>query len=131
MIGRSALILIALAGAAGADEAALELRAETGTIPLPPNTVEAEPSSDMYGQPVLMFSMAPNEAAAFGDMTAANIGRPIEVVVCGEVLTSPVIREMITGGVGMISGSFTVSEIEELARRINEADCTDFNAPAS
>ncbi len=129
MIGRVALIVAALVSPAHAGEAALEIRAETGTIALSPEAVKAEATTDYNGNPALAFAMAPNQAKAFGEMTAANIGKAVEIVVCDEVLASPVILEAIYAGRGQITGAFTVEDMQDLARRINEADCDGFDAP--
>ena len=48
-------------------------------------------------------------------MTARNIGRPISILLDGEVLTSPVVQEAITGGKAQISGSRNMEEAEHLA----------------
>ena len=44
-----------------------------------------------------------------------NIGRPISILLDGEVLTSPVVQEAITGGKAQISGSRNMEEAEHLA----------------
>mgnify|MGYP001260589752 CR=1 FL=1 len=51
----------------------------------------------------------------FADLTARNIGKPIAIVLDGEVLTNPVVQEAITGGRAQISGSRTMEEAEHLA----------------
>jgi preprotein translocase subunit SecD len=43
------------------------------------------------------------------------VGRPFAIVVDGEVLSAPVIREPILGSAGQISGGFTVQSANELA----------------
>ena len=129
MIRHAACLAIMLAGPAAAQEAALELRADTGTIALPPGTVEASPGFDTNGRPAILFYLASDPARAFGEMTTDNVGREIEIVVCDNVLSAPRVMEPILAGSGMISGSFTVEETTDLARRINQADCAGFDAP--
>jgi SecD/SecF fusion protein len=62
------------------------------------------------GQPVVSFKLYSNGARQFGEMTRANIGRPLAVVLDGKVITAPVIRSAIAGGSGEISGGFTSSD---------------------
>ena len=66
-------------------------------------------------QPKVLFRLDDEGAQLFGDMTRDNIGRRLAVVLDGEVITAPVIRSMIGGGSGEISGGFTSREAAELA----------------
>lgn len=54
-------------------------------------------------------------AKKFAALTAQNIGKPISILLDGNVLTSPVVQEVITGGNAQISGSRNVEEAEHLA----------------
>lgn len=54
-------------------------------------------------------------AKKFAALTAQNIGKPISILLDGDVLTSPVVQEVITGGNAQISGSRNVEEAERLA----------------
>jgi SecD/SecF fusion protein len=67
------------------------------------------------GEPVVTFRFDTQGALAFGEITRANVGQPFAIVLDGEVLSAPVIREPITGGSGQISGSFTIEEATDLA----------------
>jgi SecD/SecF fusion protein len=67
------------------------------------------------GQPVVNFKLDSDGARQFGEMTRANIGRPLAVVLDGKVITAPVIRSAIAGGSGEISGGFTSAEASSLA----------------
>jgi len=77
---------------------------------------DARPGFDQRsGQPVVNFRFNTRGAKKFGAVTAKNVGRPFAIVLDGEVLSDPVIREAILGGSGQISGSFTVQETNDLA----------------
>ncbi|TYO89945.1 protein translocase subunit SecD [Oceanicella actignis] len=77
---------------------------------------DAQPGFDQQtGQPVVNFRFDTAGARRFGQVTAANVGRPFAIVLDGKVITAPVIREPITGGAGQISGSFTVESATRLA----------------
>jgi len=67
------------------------------------------------GEPVVNFRFDAAGARRFGEVTAQNVGRPFAIVLDGEVITAPTIREPITGGSGQISGSFTVESANQLA----------------
>ncbi|MFP8965633.1 protein translocase subunit SecD [Pokkaliibacter sp. CJK22405] len=67
------------------------------------------------GEPVVNFRLDGTGARQFGDITRANIGRALAIVLDGKVITAPVIRDAIGGGSGEISGSFTPQSANELA----------------
>jgi len=67
------------------------------------------------GQAVVNFRFDTRCARVFGELTQENVGRLFAIVLDGEVLSAPVIREPILGGSGQISGSFTVQEASDLA----------------
>lgn len=66
-------------------------------------------------QAVVGLEFTDEGGAKFADLTARNIGRPISILLDGEVLTSPVVQEAITGGRAQISGSRNMQEAEHLA----------------
>ncbi|MFY0664948.1 MAG: protein translocase subunit SecD [Natronospirillum sp.] len=66
-------------------------------------------------QPVVNFKLDNEGARQFGDMTRDNIGRPLAIVLDDKVITAPVIRGVIGGGSGEISGNFTSYEASNLA----------------
>ncbi len=57
-------------------------------------------------QPVVTFQFKGKGAKTFEDFTAKNIGKYLTIVLDNEVISSPVIRDRITGGRGQISGGF-------------------------
>jgi SecD/SecF fusion protein len=67
------------------------------------------------GLPVVNFVLDKTGGRIFADMTRENIGRPLAVVLDGEVITAPVIRSAITTGSGEISGGFSAVEAGDLA----------------
>ena len=54
----------------------------------------------------------------FADVTAANVGKQISIVYDGKVVSSPVVREAITGGQCSIDGMKDNTEAENLASTI-------------
>ena len=70
-----------------------------------PNTQEA----------VVNFRLNQHGAEVFADITKANIGRAFAIVLDNVVVTAPVIRSIISGGAGQISGNFTSREASDLS----------------
>ena len=71
------------------------------------------------GRPVVSFAFDTLGAKRFGDATRDNVGRLFAIVLDDVVISAPRINEPITGGRGIISGSFTVQETQDLAVLLN------------
>ncbi len=67
------------------------------------------------GQPVVSFTFDSVGAKRFADATRQNVGRAFAIVLDNKVISAPVIREPILGGRGIISGSFTTQQVQDLA----------------
>src|SRR6266536_5710464 len=59
------------------------------------------------GEPVLNLKLAPQSAKSFGELTAAHIGKVVELRIDGKVVFSPTVRDPIRGGEVEISGQFS------------------------
>ena len=77
--------------------------------------VDAQPSMDQNNQPVVSLRFDVSGSRKFANLTANNIGKRFAIVLDGEVISAPVIREAIPGGVGQISGNFTFETANDLA----------------
>ena len=66
------------------------------------------------GEPVIGFTLTPEGAPKFGNLTAANIGRPLAIVLDNKVVSAPRINSQITNE-GVIEGSFTQQQASDLA----------------
>ncbi|MFV0409151.1 MAG: protein translocase subunit SecD [Paracoccus sp. (in: a-proteobacteria)] len=75
----------------------------------------AQPAFDQNGQPAVNFTFNAGGARKFGAYTEANIGQPFAIVLDDEVISAPVIRDVIATGSGQISGSMTIEESTQLA----------------
>ena len=67
------------------------------------------------GSPSVSFSLRPEGAQLFGEITQAAIGERLAIILDGEVVSAPRINGAILGGNGQITGSFTDKEAFELA----------------
>ncbi len=78
--------------------------------------IDAQPAFDQQtGRPIVNFRFNVRGAQRFGQTTSENVGRQLAIVLDNEVVSAPVIQTAITGGSGMISGSFTVEQVNNLA----------------
>ncbi|SUS08281.1 Protein translocase subunit SecD [uncultured Defluviicoccus sp.] len=78
------------------------------------NLVDAQPTFQQ-GEPVVSFRFDTAGGKRFGDVTTQNVGKLLAIVLDGEVISAPRIREPILGGSGIITGSFSVPEARDLA----------------
>ncbi len=77
--------------------------------------VDAQPAFDQNNRPAVNFRFNPSGGRKFGDYTAENINEPFAIVLDDEVISAPTIQSHISGGSGIITGSFTVEESTNLA----------------
>jgi|CXWL01.1.fsa_nt_gi preprotein translocase subunit SecD len=73
----------------------------------------ARPRQGEYGQPVVGFTLTPEAGNRFGEITAANINRPLCIVLDGRIVSVANIQSQIHDE-GQISGSFTQQEVQDL-----------------
>ncbi len=69
-------------------------------------------------QPYVALEFNEEGTERFAEATAANIGKPIYIVMDTEVISAPTVQAAITDGQAIISGSFTGEEAEQLASLI-------------
>ncbi len=83
------------------------------------NLVAANVTTDQSNQPAIGFRFDGQGARRFGETTANNIGRPFAIILDGKVISAPRINSAITGGSGIIEGSFTIASASELVNLLN------------
>jgi len=64
---------------------------------------------------VVSFKFDSIGARKFGKVTADNVNKRLAVVLDGKVITAPVVRQAILGGVGQIQGRFNAQSANDLA----------------
>ncbi|CCG40811.1 protein translocase subunit SecD [Magnetospirillum molischianum] len=67
------------------------------------------------GRPVVSFRFNAAGAKKFGDATRDNAGHFLAIVLDEKVISAPRINEPILGGSGIISGSFTLQQVQDLS----------------
>ena len=80
------------------------------------NLIDAQPRLDnQSNQPVVSFKLDRLGAQRFAKTTTSHVGKRLAIVLDDNIISAPQIREPITGGSGIISGSFTFQEATDLA----------------
>jgi preprotein translocase subunit SecD len=77
-------------------------------------TAKVETGGD-YGLPVVAFKFKPDAATTFANLTQANVGKNMAIVLDKVVYSAPVIKGRIAGGSGIIEGQFTPEDAKALA----------------
>ncbi len=100
----------------------LPQQSSPGTIPVQKRVmvqgedlVDAQAAFDQNGAPDVNFRFNLHGGQRFGQVTSENVGRPFAIVLDGKVISAPRILGPITGGSGVITGSFSVEEADNLA----------------
>ncbi|MET3664513.1 protein translocase subunit SecD [Caulobacter sp. 1776] len=75
----------------------------------------ASQTFDQNGQAAVAFAFNGSGARKFADVTTRNRGKRFAIVLDKKVISAPVINDPITGGNGIITGSFTPQSANELA----------------
>lgn len=121
-------INIEIPGVSNADEiledlgkpGSLEFQLEDGTVILDGTHVtsaEAASQKDNMNNTeyVVQLEFDKEGTEKFGDATSENVGKNIAIVYDGETISAPRVKEAITDGKCVISGSFTIESAQELA----------------
>ena len=83
------------------------------------NLTKAEVTTDQNQRTAIGFRFDGAGARRFGEATAANIGRPFAIILDGKVISAPRINSAITGGSGIIEGSFSIQQAAEMVNLLN------------
>lgn len=76
---------------------------------------EASNDYDDRGRPEVTMNMNATGARKWRNLTAANVNRPVAILLDGLVYTAPNVQNEIPNGRSSISGNFTVEETKDLA----------------
>lgn len=76
---------------------------------------KTEFSSRGFGEPYVSLALNSKGAQIFSNVTAANVGKRLAIVLDGKVVSAPVIREAIPSGQAQISGNFSVEQANDLS----------------
>lgn len=70
---------------------------------------------NQFGYPHIAFTLNKDGEKLFADLTGANVGRNLAIVLDDVVHSAPVIKSKIPNGQGIIEGNFTMEEAKEIA----------------
>ncbi|MEK7647113.1 MAG: protein translocase subunit SecD [Patescibacteria group bacterium] len=70
-------------------------------------------------EPTILLEFNTEGADIFAKITRENVGKRLAIYLDGVPISTPVVREEITGGSAQISGKFTPDEAKTLARNLN------------
>lgn len=87
---------------------------ETRTVITGRDLKTARPGVGEFNQPVVNFYLTHEGGKLFSEATGANVGKGLAIVLDGNVVSAPNIRSRI-GDQGIIEGSFTRQEVEDLS----------------
>lgn len=73
----------------------------------------------LANEPLVTVKFNQEGAELFAQITREHTGEQLGIFLDGELLSSPVINEAITGGTAVISGQFTVDEAQILAKNLS------------
>ena len=80
------------------------------------NLLDAKPKMDnQSNQTVVQFTLDRVGAKRFAKATTSGVGKRLAIVLDGEIISAPVVRDAIVGGSGIISGDFTFQSATDLA----------------
>ena len=99
----------------GSDGRPIQFRVERQVRVSGEHLVDAQPSFDQHNRPAVSFRFDAVGGKRFGTATSNNVGRLLAIVLDGKVISAPRIQTAIVGGSGIITGSFSVKETNDLA----------------
>ncbi|QMW02058.1 protein translocase subunit SecDF [Spirosoma foliorum] len=92
------------------------LKKSGGRAPLEGDVItDAANDYDDRGRPEVTMNMNPEGARKWRNLTAANVGRPVAILLDNLVYTAPNVQNEIPNGRSSISGNFTVEETKDMA----------------
>ena len=99
---------------------ALKVTTTNGRAPLEGDVITdaKDQFNNDTGQPEVSMSMNSDGARRWAEMTKANVGKAIAIVLDGVVYSAPRVKGEIDGGQSSITGNFTVQDTKDLANTL-------------
>lgn len=99
---------------------ALKVTTPTGRAPLEGDVITdaADQFNHLTGQPEVSMTMNSDGARRWAELTKANVGKAIAIVLDGVVYSAPRVNGEIDGGQSSISGNFTIEDTKDLANTL-------------
>lgn len=71
------------------------------------------------GTPGVGIEFTEEGAKKFSEITERNVGKPLAILLDGQVVSAPLVNDKISGGSAQITGEFDVAEAKNLAIQLN------------
>lgn len=99
---------------------ALKVTTPNGRAPLEGDVVTdaTDQFNHITGQPEVSMTMNSEGARRWAELTKANVGKAIAIVLDGVVYSAPRVNGEISGGQSSISGNFTIEDTKDLANTL-------------
>ena len=98
---------------------ALKVTTANGRAPLEGDViVDAKDEFDNFGRPCVSMQMNSEGARLWAQLTKANVGKAVAIVLDGVVYSAPRVNSEIEGGNSQISGNFTIEDTKDLANTL-------------
>ena len=98
---------------------ALKVTTTNGRAPLEGDViVDAKDEFDNFGRPCVSMQMNSEGARLWAQLTKANVGKAVAIVLDGVVYSAPRVNSEIDGGNSQISGNFTIEDTKDLANTL-------------
>ena len=96
---------------------AIKVTSNNGRAPLEGDVVTSasDEFNNLTGAPEVSMRMNPEGARRWANLTKANVGKAVAIVLDDAVYSAPRVTQEITGGQSSISGNFTVEMTKDLA----------------
>ena len=82
-------------------------------------SVDFQTSGGISNQPVVRLEFNDEGKKLFGQITSAQVGKPVAIFLDKQLISAPTVQTAITDGVAIISGNFTVQEAKKLVTNLN------------
>lgn len=71
------------------------------------------------GKPSVSLQFTNDGANKFTKLTEKNVGKPLAIILDGQVIEAPIVQEKITGGQAQITGNFSLEAAKNLVIQLN------------
>lgn len=71
------------------------------------------------GKPVVLIQFNEEGSKKFEELTEKNIGKPLAILLDEEMVSAPIVQEIISGGSAQISGEFSLQDAKNLSIQLN------------
>ncbi len=84
------------------------------------DVLSASPKNSNIGTPMIEIIFTETGQSKLNEATEASIGKPMGILIDGKLVSVPVVRERITGGRVLITGTFSEEEAKHIVAGLGE-----------